>query len=85
MFHTLGATALHAHLLLCPKGVADHTKKNLWFIFAIDTLIAVLYHINIVYFEVTDEYTNYFLTEIWIRPTITYGLVACFVADRKEP
>lgn len=79
-------------LLLCTltyfyarKEWQTYTKKNLWFIFAIDTLIAVLYHINIAYFEVTDEYTNYFLTEIWIRPTITYGLVTCFVADRKEP
>ena len=29
-------------------------------------------------------YTNYFLTEIWIRPTITYGLVACFVTEKRE-
>jgi hypothetical protein len=24
------------------------------------------------------------MTEIWIRPTITYGLVACFVTEAKE-
>ena len=24
------------------------------------------------------------LTEIWIRPTITYGLVACFVTESKN-
>jgi len=30
-----------------------------------------------------DEYTNYYLTEIWIRPTISYGLVACFVTDME--
>ena len=28
-----------------------------------------------------NEYTDYMLTEIWIRPTITYGLVACFVTE----
>jgi len=31
-----------------------------------------------------DEYTNYYLTEIWIRPTISYGLVACFVTELTE-
>lgn len=31
-----------------------------------------------------DEYTPYVLTEIWIRPTITYGLVACFLTETKE-
>lgn len=44
-------------------------------------LIATLYHFDLVYFEPVDEYTNYLLTEIWIRPTITYGLVACFVTE----
>jgi hypothetical protein len=24
------------------------------------------------------------MVEIWIRPTITYGLVACFVKGKKE-
>jgi hypothetical protein len=24
------------------------------------------------------------LTEIWIRPTITYGLVACYVKEAKS-
>ena len=32
---------------------------------------------------VSKEYTKYFLTDIWIRPTITYGLVACFIKGRK--
>jgi hypothetical protein len=36
------------------------------------------------YFEATDESTNYMLTEIWIRPTITYGLVACFVTEVEK-
>ena len=46
-----------------------------------DTLIAALYNLDI-YLEPTNEYTNYMMTEIWIRPTITYGLVACFVTER---
>ena len=29
-------------------------------------------------------YTDYLLVEIWIRPTITYGLVACFVTEREN-
>ena len=49
-------------------------------IFIIDALIAILYNIAI-YLEPIDEYTNFLLTEIWIRPTITYGLVACFVTE----
>ncbi|MBR6843126.1 MAG: hypothetical protein IKM77_12615 [Prevotella sp.] len=31
-----------------------------------------------------DEATGYLMTEIWIRPTITYGLVACFVTETNE-
>lgn len=30
-----------------------------------------------------NEYTTYLLTEIWIRPTLIYGLVACFVSERE--
>ncbi|MBQ7471188.1 MAG: hypothetical protein IJS97_02020 [Prevotella sp.] len=62
----------------------SYTKSNLWLIFGIDALIATLYQLDIVYFEAIDEYTNYMLTEIWIRPTITYGLVACFVTETEE-
>ena len=62
----------------------SYTKRNLWIIFAIDALIAALYQFDIMYFEPTDEYTNYFLTEIWIRPTLSYGLVACFVTESRE-
>ena len=36
------------------------------------------------YFEAPDEYTNYMLTEIWIRPTISYSLVACFVTESAK-
>jgi hypothetical protein len=46
-------------------------------------LIAALYNYDI-YLEPFTEYTNYMLTEIWIRPTITYGLVACFVTEAKK-
>ncbi len=77
-------------LLLCTltyfyarKDWKSYSKSNLWAIFVIDMVIATLYNIDIMYFEATDEYTNYLLTEIWIRPTITYGLVACFVTERS--
>ena len=65
------------------KDWESYTKGNLWMIFIIDSLIAILYHIDIV-IEPTDEFTTYMLTEIWIRPTITYGLVACFVSETKK-
>ena len=74
-------------LLLCTltyfyarKNWKSYTKRNLWAICIIDILIATLYNWDI-YMEPINEYTNYFLTEIWIRPTITYGLVACFVTE----
>jgi len=74
-------------LLLCTltyfyarKNWQSYTKRNLWAICFIDMLIAVLYNLDI-YLEPFSEYTNYMLTEIWIRPTITYGLVACFVTE----
>ena len=78
-------------LLLCTltyfyarKDWKSYSKSNLWAIFVIDMVIATLYNIDIMYFEATDESTNYMLTEIWIRPTITYGLVACFVTETKD-
>ena len=74
-------------LLLCTltyfyarKNWKSYTKRNLWVICIIDILIASLYNWDI-YLEPFSEYTNYFLTAIWIRPTITYGLVACFVTE----
>jgi hypothetical protein len=76
-------------LLLCTltyfyarKNWQSYTKRNLWLICAIDILIATLYNVDI-YLEPFDEYTTYSLTEIWIRPTITYGLVACFVTEAR--
>jgi cytochrome bd-type quinol oxidase subunit 1 len=76
-------------LLLCTltyfyarKNWKSYTKRNLWAIFIIDMLIAVLYNYDI-YIEPIHEYTSYLLTEIWIRPTITYGLVACFVTEKE--
>ena len=62
------------------KTWKSYTKRNLWLICIIDMIIAALYNLDI-YLEPTSEYTNYMLTEIWIRPTITYGLVACFVTE----
>ena len=77
-------------LLLCTltyfyarKNWKSYTKRNLWAICIIDVLIAALYNFDI-YLEPIDEYTNYMLTEIWIRPTITYGLVACFVTEVEK-
>ena len=77
-------------LLLCMltffyarKNWKSYTKRNLWAICVIDMLIAALYNLDI-YLEPTNEYTNYMLTEIWIRPTITYGLVACFVTEIEK-
>jgi hypothetical protein len=76
-------------LLLCTltffyarKEWRSYTKRNLWVICIIDMLIAALYNYDI-YIEPINEYTNYLLTEIWIRPTITYGLVACFVTESE--
>ena len=77
-------------LLLCTltyfyarKNWKSYTKRNLWAICIIDIIIATLYNLDI-YLEPTDEYTNYMLTEIWIRPTITYGLVSCFVTEAEK-
>ena len=80
---------LHKHRESCKKREASnsrkdwksYTKRNLWMICIIDMLIAALYNYDI-YIEPINEYTDYLLTEIWIRPTITYGLVACFVSER---
>lgn len=65
------------------KDWKSYTKNNLWAIFVVDMLIALLYNIDIV-LEPTDEFTSYMLVEIWIRPTITYGLVACYVKGIQE-
>jgi hypothetical protein len=77
-------------LLLCTltffyarKNWKSYTKRNLWAICIIDVIIAALYNLDIC-LEPADEYTNYLLTEIWIRSTITYGLVACFVTEAKK-
>lgn len=65
------------------KDWKSYTKRNLWAICIVDMLIAIVANVDIV-LEPIDEYTEYLLTEIWIRPTITYGLVACFVSESKE-
>ena len=79
-----------AVLLLCTltyfyarKNWKSYTKRNLWLICIIDMLIAALYNWAI-FLQPDSEYTNYMLTEIWIRPTITYGLVACFVTESEK-
>ena len=77
-------------LLLCTltyfyarKDRQSYTKRNLWLIFIIDIIIAALYNYDI-YLVPSDESTNYLLTEIWICPTITYSMVACFVAETED-
>ena len=61
----------------------NYTKNNLRAIFAVDMLIALLYNIDIV-LEPSDKYTAYMMVEIWIRPTITYALVACFIKETND-
>lgn len=65
------------------KDWETYSKANLWMIFVVDLLIALFYHIDIL-IEPFSEYSTYLLVEIWIRPTITYGLVACFVKNTKD-
>ena len=74
-------------LLLCMltyyyarRNWRSYTKRSLWAICIIDMLIAALYNYDIC-LEPISQYTDYLLTEIWIRPTVTYGLVACFSID----
>ena len=43
-------------------------------------VIAGLYH-YVISNNPINEYTTYLLTEIWIRPTLIYGLVACFISE----
>ena len=66
------------------KDWKTYSKRNLWMIFIVDMVLAAFYHYDI-YLETINEYTNYLLVEIWIRPTITYGLVACFVRKEDDP
>ena len=65
------------------KDWKSYTKRNLWLLFFIDMAIAGFYH-YVIRTNPVNEYTGYLLTEIWIRPTIIYGLVACFVSGKEE-
>ena len=65
------------------KDWKTYSKRNLWMICLVDMLIAALYNLDIL-LEPTNEFTAFLLTEIWIRPTITYGLVACFIKGKDE-
>jgi len=84
----IGASALSLLLLLMltffysRREWETYSKRNLWMICIIDMVIAALYHLDI-YLEPVNDYTDYLITEIWIRPTITYALVACFVSEKK--
>ena len=61
----------------------SYSRRKLWTLCIIDLLIATLYNIDILLLP-QDIYTPYSMVEIWIRPTITYGLVACFVNGKEE-
>ena len=65
------------------KDWKSYSKRNLWILFIIDMLIAVFYNIDIC-LEPANEFTDYLLVEIWIRPTLTYGLVACFTVETES-
>ena len=65
------------------KDWKRYTKRNLWMLFVLDMAIAGLYH-YVIYLHPINEYTNYLITEIWIRPTIIYGMVACFVSEKER-
>ena len=65
------------------KDWKTYSKANLWMICVVDMLIALLYQIDIL-IEPSDQFTTYLMVEIWIRPTITYGLVACYVKGKEE-
>lgn len=62
----------------------SYTKRDLWMIFVIDVIIAAIYQYEFYCIEPITEATDYLITEIWIRPTITYGLVACYVTETNE-
>lgn len=66
------------------KDWESYTKRDLWMICVVDALIAILANVAI-YLEPETPYTEYYLVEVGIRPTITYGLVACYVSMRKKP
>ena len=66
------------------KEWKTYSKRNLWMICIIDMIIAVLYNIDIM-LEPSDEYNVYMMVESWIRTTISYGLVACFVKETEQP
>ena len=65
------------------KDWKTYSKRNLWMICIVDILIAVLYNIDIM-LEPEDPTSTYMMVEIWIRPTITYGMVACFVKESQH-
>ena len=65
------------------KDWKTYSKANLWMICVVDMLIALLYQIDIL-IEPSDQFTTYLMVEIWIRPTITYGLVACYVKETEN-
>ena len=64
------------------KDWKSYTKSNLWMLFIIDMVIAGFYT-YIICNSPREADTNYLLTEIWIRTTIIYGMVACFISGKE--
>ena len=64
------------------KNWKSYTEGNLRLLYIIDSVLALLYNL-VIYFYPVNEYTGYLLTEIWIRPAIIYGLVACFMSESR--
>lgn len=85
----LSCLTLSVYLLLmltffyARKDWKSYSKADLWFILIVDVIIAALYNYDII-IEDLGEPKPYLMTEIWIRPTITYGLVACFVKETEQ-
>ncbi|MBR1447098.1 MAG: hypothetical protein IJ586_08485, partial [Alloprevotella sp.] len=81
------ALAVYELLLLtffyARKKWETYRKSDLWLILIVDVVIALLYNYDS-FLESKPENALYIMTEIWIRPTITYGLVACFVTETKS-
>ena len=63
------------------KNWKKYTERNLRLLYVVDSLLAGLYNI-VIYLNPVNDYTVYLLTEIWIRPTIICGLVACLMSEQ---
>ncbi|MCR4765518.1 MAG: hypothetical protein K5856_05025 [Bacteroidaceae bacterium] len=87
-FHLVRITLATLMLLMLTyfysrKEWRTYTKRNLWFILLVDVLIAAVYQTEVILYP-SSELTDFYVTEIWIRPTITYCLVACYMSEPED-